>query len=280
MIDYKKYGDRLVVGVSGGKDSTAVCLHLLENGFSKSDFDRVFIDTGWESPITYEYLNRLEGLIGSITRIKKEIPIPEEHKEFCLHIESLLGFESPFVRRLLKYLHFSRGNQKWCTGVLKVEPLREYFYQMEDEPINVVGIRKEESAKRSALEEWEYAKHFDCYVWRPIINWREQDVINIHHRFGLVPNPLYLSGNMPRVGCWPCINANKHSIANIDEDRIRIVEKLEKYVCEKTNRKASFFYYKTIREAIEWSKTSYGGKQYFLFDTTEPTCRKWGMCGV
>lgn len=58
-------GTRSVVcSVSGGKDSTAMCLWLRENGIP---FRAVFCDTGWEAEETYEYLrNELPQHIGDI----------------------------------------------------------------------------------------------------------------------------------------------------------------------------------------------------------------------
>ena len=66
-------GAEIIVSVSGGKDSTACCLHLLELGYTTSDFRRVFIDTGWEDDTTYNYLDYLEKHIGKIERIRKNI---------------------------------------------------------------------------------------------------------------------------------------------------------------------------------------------------------------
>ena len=58
------YEDKLiVVSVSGGKDSTAMCLHLFEQGYDKDDFVRVFADTGWESEETYRYLKEIERVV-------------------------------------------------------------------------------------------------------------------------------------------------------------------------------------------------------------------------
>jgi hypothetical protein len=46
-------GRRVVASISGGKDSAAMGLWLMEQGI---EYDRVFADTGWEHPLTYEYL--------------------------------------------------------------------------------------------------------------------------------------------------------------------------------------------------------------------------------
>ena len=98
-MDSRLKGARLIVTTSGGKDSTAMCLYLMDNGYSISDFDRVFFDTGWEHQSTYEYLDKLEQTIGPIIRLKAQIPIKEEHKELVLKYETRLGFESPMIRR-------------------------------------------------------------------------------------------------------------------------------------------------------------------------------------
>ena len=46
-------GRKVVASVSGGKDSAAMSLYLCEVGVAH---ERVFMDTGWEHRITYEYL--------------------------------------------------------------------------------------------------------------------------------------------------------------------------------------------------------------------------------
>ena len=46
----------VVANVSGGKDSTALSLHLAELGI---EHRRVFADTGWEHPDTYAYLDEV-----------------------------------------------------------------------------------------------------------------------------------------------------------------------------------------------------------------------------
>lgn len=276
---------RIVVGVSGGKDSTAVCLNLLEQGYSTSDFDRVFMDTGWEDERTYEYLDQLEGTIGSIHRIRLDIDVSEEIQEDVERLEKKIGFYSPMIRRILKNSFFSNRYQKWCTTDLKIKPLKKYFDALDYDYVNLVGIRKEESPRRAKMTEWEYNEYFDCWVNRPIIDWTFEDVIDIHHRFGLVPNSLYLNGST-RVGCYPCINSRKKEISLIDRKRIDIIRELEEIVNRnsgKSDWNHSFFSSKggvvmNIDEVVEWSNTTRGGIQYELFSTDEPTCVRWGMC--
>lgn len=266
----------IVVSVSGGKDSTAMCLNLIEQGYSTSDFRRVFADTGWEDASTYEYLHYLEKTVGPIERIKLETPVVEEYRTSIEYIEHMLGFESAMVRQVYKQKCLPNGFQKWCTRLLKIKPFKQFFDSLEADAVNLVGIRKEESARRSKMEEWEYNDQFDCWTHRPLLDWTEQDVIDIHHRFNVLPNQLYLNG-FSRVGCYPCVFSNKSELKHIGEQRIKIIEIMERDIGA-TLFKPLNEQTKGIRAMIDWSKTSRGGKQYSLFDVNPPTCEKWGLC--
>ena len=272
---YKDKGSDLVVGVSGGKDSLAVCLHFDEQGY---EYKRVFSDTGWEHPQTYEYLQYLETVIGKIDYVKRIVEVDDQHKAFVDSIEQDLGFESPFVRLVIRSMCLPNARRKFCTPRLKVDPIASYLNELDD-PINVVGIRHDESHKRAKMDEWEWFDHFDCYTWRPILSWSFDDVANIHKRHNVNPNPLYLNGHN-RVGCYPCIYANKGDLKNLDDKRAAIIKRIEEYVSGQRGKQCTLFKNMTIKEAVDWAQTSRGGKQYMLFDIEPPTCAKWGMCGV
>lgn len=269
-------GERLIVGVSGGKDSTATVLYLKELGYN---FECVFADTGWEHQSTYDYLCYLESKIGKIERVRKHVPIKEEHREFIEGIERDLGFESPFVRLIIHFMCIPNQRRKFCTQRLKIDPIKEVFDRYDEDLINVVGIRREESSRRSKMSEWKYNDLFDCYTWRPIIDWDFEKVRSIHERHNIYPNDLYLNGHS-RVGCYPCIYSRKAEIKSLEEDRIDIIEKIEKYVSKYRNKETTFFKNMNIKTARDWSRTSYGGKQFELFSLIPPTCEKWGLCSI
>ena len=69
VIDY--IGDRILyLSVSGGKDSTAMALHLKDMGIP---YKAIFIDTGWEHPSTIEYIKEyLPEHIGPIEIIQSK----------------------------------------------------------------------------------------------------------------------------------------------------------------------------------------------------------------
>lgn len=273
---YKNH--QLVVSVSGGKDSTAMCLNLFEQGYTKNDFIRVFADTGWEYPETYEYLKELESTVGTIQTIKLNVEINPDYRKSIEKIESMIGRESPFVRLVYKKRMFPSRIVRFCTDNLKIKPFRKFFDSLDADPINLVGIRHEESSRRSKMTEWEWNNTFDCFTHRPIIEWKETDVIDIHTRFGLVPNRRYLNG-VDRVSCYPCMYARKAEIKQLDDQRLNIIEMIE------NDLDVTFFHGRVegvngIRELFDWSRTSYGGKQFALFDSEPPTCAKWGLCGI
>ena len=57
---------RHVLGLSGGKDSAALAIHIDKN-YSDIPVEYFFTDTGYELQETYDFLNKLK------TRLKKPI---------------------------------------------------------------------------------------------------------------------------------------------------------------------------------------------------------------
>ncbi len=263
-------GRLVVASVSGGKDSAAMCLHLRELGI---EHERVFADTGWESPVTYDYLRgELTRVLGPIREVSSGLTLPE-----------LVRSKAMFPSRM----------RRFCTVELKVKPLAAYVRSLEIEAVNGVGIRSAESEARAKMPEWEWNETFDCDVWRPILSWSEDDVVAIHKRHGLAPNPLYLRGSS-RVGCWPCIFAQKEEIrrlAEVDPSRVDEIRTLESELTEAARARRgpqemrSFFQAKADRtgqwpidKVVEWSRTSRGGRQLEMFHDPHDGCVRWGLC--
>jgi 3'-phosphoadenosine 5'-phosphosulfate sulfotransferase (PAPS reductase)/FAD synthetase len=293
-----------VVSVSGGKDSAACCLHLRELGI---EHDRVFFDTGWEHADTYAHLDYLETVLGPIRRMRAEIDLPPDLEEVAQGFEARLGHYSAMVRLVLSKAMFPSRLKRYCTTELKVFVAREAFASYDDEVTNVVGIRAAESSARSKLPEREHDDTLDVDVWRPLIAWSEQDVIEIHQRHGVLPNPLYLRG-AARVGCWPCIFARKNEIrliAHEDPDRIAIIADLEAVLSARAQsrdairvaageaskpsvrawfqshaRVEGVYPMVPIASAVEWARTKHGGRQPELFAAPhgERGCMRWGLC--
>lgn len=189
----------VIVSTSGGKDSTATALHLREIGIP---FEAVFLDTGWEARETLDYLRGpLTEAIGPIRWLRAEVDLDPEREAYALELEGMLGHYSAMVRTCLKKSMMPARQVRWCTQATKVEPMHRWIDTLDHDVVSVVGIRADESEARKSMTEWEWSDKLDRWTWRPIIAWTLDDVIAIHARHGLAPNPLYLEG-ASRVGCW------------------------------------------------------------------------------
>lgn len=259
-----------VIGVSGGKDSTALWLWARRIGLSP--LVPVFCDTKWEAAETYAYLAELERRLSPIRRLDSE------------------GFEAR-TRRLGTFPSRAR---KWCSPELKVEPTAAELLKIRDETGDEVevllGIRREESPKRAdavLTPEREWSDAYDCEVWRPILDWTIDDVIAEHHRADVPLNPLYLKG-AERVGCWPCIHAGKAELRLIgesDPERIDRLAQLEADIGQtmftlEASRKDGGKRRKIptgIREIVTWAMSKRGGRQLTMIPQASG-CFRWGTC--
>lgn len=305
-------GRRVVASISGGKDSAAMSLWLTEQGIQH---DRVFFNTGWEYRATYDYLRKdLVGKLGPITERQATIKVPERELDSILRaiakfpmVKAEWDAENPMVRLLLVKGMFASRMMRFCTQELKWGPLKQYLGSYLDRGIdilNAVGVRAEESEARAKMPEWENVAELDCEVWRPMLQFTEQQVIDIHAAHGLRPNPLYLE-RARRVGCWPCINARKDEIrfiAEYDPERIELVRQLEGAIAlrwadlreagRRPNQASAptwFSMKPSVRERLEfvpidaviaWSKTARGSAQVTMFpeDAPDAGCMRWGLC--
>lgn len=300
-----------IASVSGGKDSTAMCLHLREQGIA---FRAVFFDTGWEHADTYRYVREsLPQAIGQAVEIRSREPVLDERREaMAAELEGMLGWRSPMVRWVLKRGMFPSRTRRFCTKELKYFTARDVMREAHAAglaPVNVLGIRADESVARSKLLERELDEDLDAMVWRPLLRWSLDDVIAIHARHGVTPNPMYLR-NATRVGCWPCIMAGKAELRLLskDESRIRVIERLESLVTELSQerhdargeelvRAPAFFQGNRnhgvqnedgswsipcipIRRHIEWALTDRGGSQMLLDLPDDSGCMRWGLCDL
>jgi hypothetical protein len=115
---------RHVCGISGGKDSSALAIYMRDR---IPDMEYFFCDTGAELPETYEYLNKLEAVLGKpIARLNSE-------KGFDHWFEVFRGaLPSPQMR--------------WCTKNMKIKPLEAWLG--DTEAISYVAIRADESNRK------------------------------------------------------------------------------------------------------------------------------------
>jgi 3'-phosphoadenosine 5'-phosphosulfate sulfotransferase (PAPS reductase)/FAD synthetase len=271
-----------VCNVSGGKDSTATALALLEAGIPHR---RVFADTRWEAPETYEHLDMLRAKLGPI---------------------DVVGYPGGMPAKIREGARFASRMQRWCTRELKIEPLRAYCDAIEADgsiAVTVTGIRHEEGTRtngRGDALEAEDDIAWGGWMWRPILRWTIADVLTIHHRHGVPVNPLYQRGH-DRVGCYPCVMASKEDVRLVADhapERIADIRALEAAAqTERERRNAetpgryahtdAHFFRTVMRdkvtmpidEVVAWARTERGGRQLPMFPPVpDGGCFRWGLC--
>lgn len=208
----------------------------------------------------------------------------------------------PFLDLCLLKGRFPSTRARFCSEELKHHPI---FFQAilpaleaGKTVVSWQGVRADESPSRAALPRRERVGG-GLINFRPILHWSVDDVFAIHRRHGIAPNPLYSMG-CGRVGCMPCIHACKGEIFNIDlrfPYQVDRISEWEILVSLASKRGLSSFFaadktpgphqtdfrlpMPNIRDVVEWSKTSRGGRQYDALNLlTEPAaCSSiYGLC--
>jgi 3'-phosphoadenosine 5'-phosphosulfate sulfotransferase (PAPS reductase)/FAD synthetase len=307
-----------VLSVPGGKDSTALYLYAIEQGI---DFIPVFADTGNEHEITYEYVSRLADMTGGpdIRWVKADfsarisqrrrfvakdqragrrngLKLRYSNKKKRKILKNLTPSGNPFLDLCLWKGRFPSTRRRFCSEELKhntiydhiIEPLLDAGHTI----TSWQGVRSLESIQRSCLPISEPDPRVpEIKNFRPIIGWTADDVFSMHKRHGVIPNPLYKLG-CARVGCMPCIHANKAEIANISirfPEHIKKIERWEALVSTVSKRGISTMFSadkipgegdtrSNINAVVRWSKTNHGGKQFSLQFPLAQCASIYGLC--
>jgi 3'-phosphoadenosine 5'-phosphosulfate sulfotransferase (PAPS reductase)/FAD synthetase len=225
--------DMIVVGFSGGKDSTATLFKAIED-HPNEKIVPLFNDTGWEHPLTYEYIDYISKTLGIEVQKTKSLSIPD-------------------LIRKTKY--FPNGKARFCTRNLKQDAsyywFRDQGYYKKGNALLHLGIRSSESvsrkAKYGALSPDDLYEYKDLYmscpkslskhvkVKLPILDWSVEDVWNYLDSKGIKRNPLYDEGTNDRVGCYPCLLSGRKTqervfLTPIGQERLNVIRQLEKEI--------------------------------------------------
>jgi 3'-phosphoadenosine 5'-phosphosulfate sulfotransferase (PAPS reductase)/FAD synthetase len=213
---------RHIMGLSGGKDSTALAI-LMHKKIPQMEY--FFCDTHKELPETYEYLDRIQARLGiKITYLSAE-------RGFDHWLNVYGGFlPSPKMR--------------WCTKQLKIIPLEQFVG--DDEAVSYIGIRADE--KR------------DGYIStkpniKPVYPFKEAglvhaDIIRLLEESGIgLPN--YYRWRT-RSGCFFCFFQRKYEWVQLANEHPDLFEEAVKYEQEHSDgRNFTWVQGETLLELLE-----------------------------
>jgi 3'-phosphoadenosine 5'-phosphosulfate sulfotransferase (PAPS reductase)/FAD synthetase len=200
---------RHILGLSGGKDSTALALYL-KNTVPAIEY--FFCDTHHELPETYEYIEKLQVLLG------KEIK----------RLEAARGFD-----HWLDVYFLPNPQSRWCTKYLKIKPLEKFVG--EDDAISYIALRADEdrvgyvSTKHNIKPVFPFMK--DGLV--------KSDILRIIKDSG-IGMPDYYSWRS-RSGCYFCFFQRKIEWVRLSEVHPELFEKAVKYEEEHADGRRYFW---------------------------------------
>lgn len=187
-----------LVSFSGGKDSTAMLLEMLERGMRVDCI--IFCDTGLEFPAMYEHIVKVEKNIGQkITIIKPE----HSFEEYMFDVPVRRSVDSPVVR---KYGAQPYGSSwpgprvRWCTDRLKMKPLARFLRDLRKqyEIIEYIGIAFDEQYRLDRKSNQNPNYRYPLVDW----GWTEDYCLQYCYNRGYDWDGLY--EHFKRVSCWYC----------------------------------------------------------------------------
>lgn len=186
---------RVIVSFSGGKDSTAMLLHMIELGEHIDEV--VCCDTYKEFPAMYRHIEKVKAVVEDagikFTMLKND-------KSFdYLMFDHKVNRKNKELDHLLGY-SWADSRSRWCTTLLKTNLIDRYFSDMRKEydVIQCVGIATDEQYRLERDGNKRYDKRHPLVEW----GWSEQDALNYCYEHGYDWEGLYeLFG---RVSCWCC----------------------------------------------------------------------------
>jgi 3'-phosphoadenosine 5'-phosphosulfate sulfotransferase (PAPS reductase)/FAD synthetase len=224
----------ILVSFSGGKDSLALVLDLLERGVPRERIqlwhqcvdgeaavDQPFAD--W--PCTEGYVRavgqalgvrvlfqwRCGGFLGEMLKENAcTRPVRFDRQDGSMGQAGGLKSKRSTRRRFPQASGELRV--RWCSAVLKIDAMA---LALTNDPalrsgnvLVLTGERREESANRASYAERE-PHRCDCKrrrvdAWRSVIDWSEERVWEVMRRWRIQPHPAYRLG-FPRVSCMTCI---------------------------------------------------------------------------
>lgn len=194
-MDKEKY---IVVSFSGGKDSTAMLLKMLELGEPIDEV--VCCDTYKEFPQMYEHIEKIRKVVEDKDIKFTLLQSDKSFDYWMFDYEPKHRNPEAFKAKYGDVKGYSWANfqTRWCTGVLKTRVIDKYFKELKAKKnvVECVGIAADEierinrdnnRAKRLPLVEWGMS---------------EKECLDYCYSLGYDWGGLYKLFN--RVSCWCC----------------------------------------------------------------------------
>ncbi|MBI9110025.1 phosphoadenosine phosphosulfate reductase family protein [Maridesulfovibrio ferrireducens] len=183
-----------IISLSGGKDSTAMLLLMLEKNIPIHS--AVFFDTGWEFPQMHDHLDKLEKYTGvGLIRLRPEKTF--NYWMFERRVVARKGEKRGTVHRI--------GNgwpspmRRWCTRQ-KVSALEAYTKDFE-KPVQCIGYAADE-AHRAEAKTLNKKKHWKFRFPLIELGVDEREALSLCKSHGFDWGGLY--DHFRRVSCFCC----------------------------------------------------------------------------
>lgn len=138
---------RKIVGLSGGKDSTAMALRLQE--IEPDDYIFAITPTGRELPTMIDHWQNLERLLG---KPLLRIPAP------------------PLVDLIIKFKTLPNWRMRYCTRLVKIEPFMDYV-KAQAPATTYIGIRADEVLTGNVREGTDWSGIEGVKQDLPLVRW-------------------------------------------------------------------------------------------------------------
>ncbi len=239
--------DRFVQFFSGGKDSVAAVLHLMELGVDPAkielhhhDIDGQEGSTLMDWPITRSYCEafaksfglqlyyswKVGGFEGELLREnQRTAPIAWQREDGTIARVGGDGGKDATRRKFPQVCADLRT--RWCSAYLKIDVGARILTTeprfLQGKTLVVTGERAQESSARARYKTFEpdRADNRDgarvkrwIDHWRPVHGWDEAQVWDILHRHGVNPHPAYWLG-WGRTSCLACIFGSPNQWASV-----------------------------------------------------------------
>ena len=174
---------RHIVGFSGGKDSTAMLLRMIE---LKMPIDEIrYFDCGsWEFPQTQKHISKVEKYINR--------PIKRLYSKHTFDY----FFSEKKTKGGYKGYGFPVVGWRWCTG-RKIAALKK---GLKKDDIEYIGYTTDELQRtfKSKRTNHKAREEYPLIKW----GWSEEDCLKYCYSKGFTWDGLY--NYFPRISCWCC----------------------------------------------------------------------------